>query len=340
MTYARAGVDIERGDAFVEGIQKLTRHQERRGIVAGIGGFGALFDPRALGYKNPLIVSSTDGIGTKLKLAQHLGVLDTLGIDLVAMCVNDILTLGARPVFFLDYLATAKLKPAEALTIMRGVVAGCDQAGCPLIGGETAEMPGLYRAGDFDLAGFAIGLVEKGAVVDGSKVVPGDLIVGLPSSGCHSNGYSLVRAILARAGLLRRPRPQDRPFLRWLLNPTVIYVKPILAVLKKVEIKAMAHITGGGLPGNLTRAFPRGLGAEVYPSAIPPQPGFERLVSLGRLSECERWRVFNGGVGYALVVAEREIKSLFALLQRQGLSPFLFGRVKKMGRDPEVLFKR
>src|SRR5215470_10741461 len=271
LTYRSAGVDIDAGDRLVDSIRRIARRTLRDGVLAGIGGFGALFElPKR--FRNPVLVSSTDGVGTKLKLAFRLGRHDTVGIDLVAMSVNDVLTQGAEPLFFLDYFACGRLDVAVATDVVKGIARGCELAGCALIGGETAEMPGMYAEGEYDLAGFAVGVVEKGAIIDGRSIRKGDAVLGLASSGAHSNGYSLVRRVLERAKPELRADFHGRPLGQVLLEPTRIYVKPVLALMKQVRVKGLAHITGGGLVENLPRVIPEKLKAVISRKAwtLPP----------------------------------------------------------------------
>ena len=303
-SYKQAGVDIDAGDALVERIKPLARATNRPGVVGGLGGFGGLFSLMGR-YKDPLLVSGTDGVGTKLLIAQKLGRHSTIGIDLVAMCVNDIVVTGAEPLFFLDYFATGKLSVDEAEQVISGIAEGCRQAGCALIGGETAEMPGMYAPGHYDLAGFAVGAVERTEVLDGSQVTLGDALVGLPSSGVHSNGYSLVRRLLVDNGdfdLGRDPGELGRPLGDALMEPTRIYVKDVLAIRQKYGLKSAAHITGGGIPGNVPRALPEGMGAEMWRGSWNIPPLFQLLQRVGNLEEAEMLRTFNSGLGMVLVV--------------------------------------
>ncbi|NLA68436.1 MAG: phosphoribosylformylglycinamidine cyclo-ligase, partial [Gammaproteobacteria bacterium] len=304
LTYRDAGVDIDAGNEVVERIKPLVKRTFRPEVMGGLGGFGAMFDLSGR-YREPVLVSGTDGVGTKLKLAQQLGRHDTIGIDLVAMCVNDVLVQGAEPLFFLDYFATGKLDVATTVAVVGGIARGCELAGCALIGGETAEMPDMYAPGEYDLAGFTVGAVEKSELRDGARVAAGDLLVGLASSGPHSNGYSLVRRIYDRAG---RPGDTDLAGVRLedaLMAPTTLYVKPVLGLLGGPEgdaIHAMAHITGGGLPENIVRVIPDGLGLEVDAAAWPQPPVFEWLQREGAVEAAEMWRTFNCGIGFVLVV--------------------------------------
>ncbi len=326
--YRGAGVDIEAGEALVEAIKPLARATLRAGALGGLGGFGALFDPRAAGFHDPVLVATTDGVGTKLKLAIETGRHETIGIDLVAMCVNDLIVQGAEPLFFLDYFATARLDPNAARVVIAGIAEGCRQAGCALVGGETAEMPGLYGAGDYDLAGFAVGAAERGSLLP-RDVGPGDVALGLASAGLHANGFSLVRRILADAGAaLESPAPfaPDAPLGAALLAPTRIYVRPLLALHRAGLLKAAAHITGGGLPGNLPRVLPDGMAA-VLDTPWPVPPVFPWLARAGGVAVAEMLRVFNCGVGMALVVADAEAEAAAGLLAAEGETVFPLGRI-------------
>jgi phosphoribosylformylglycinamidine cyclo-ligase len=323
VTYRDAGVDIEAGDALVERIKPLAKATARSGVLGGIGGFGALFDLRAAGYTDPILVSTTDGVGTKLKIAIETGIHDFVGIDLVAMCVNDLIVQGAAPLFFLDYFATGALDVAAAATVIAGIAKGCELAGCALVGGETAEMPGMYAAGDYDLAGFSVGAAEREALLP-VGVAAGDAILALPSSGVHSNGFSLVRRIIATAGLDWESEFDGKALKDVLMEPTRIYVKPVLALHKAGLLKAAAHITGGGLPGNLPRVLPEGLGATLEgPWAMPAI--FRYLARTGGVKAEEMLRVFNCGVGMALVVTDAGAAA--EILRAEGEAPFLLGRV-------------
>jgi phosphoribosylformylglycinamidine cyclo-ligase len=305
LSYRDAGVDIDAGDALVERIKPFAKRTMRPEVLAGIGGFGALVElPKR--YEAPVLVAGTDGVGTKLKLAFALGRHDTIGIDLVAMSVNDVLVQGAEPLFFLDYFACGKLDVEVAAEVVKGIAAGCEQAGCALIGGETAEMPGMYPDGEYDLAGFCVGVVEKSGVIDGRTIAPGDAVLGLASSGAHSNGYSLVRRILERSKPDLAADLDGRPLGDALLAPTRIYVKPMLALLQEVPVKGIAHITGGGLVENIPRVLPDGVRAALDRSAWPLPPLFRWLQVQGNVADGEMHRVFNCGIGMVLVVAERD----------------------------------
>jgi phosphoribosylformylglycinamidine cyclo-ligase len=321
LTYRDAGVDIEAGDALVEAIKPLARATDRPGTMGGLGGFGALFDLKAAGFRDPVLVSSTDGVGTKLRLAIDSGIHGFVGQDLVAMCVNDLVVQGAEPLFFLDYFATGRLEVAQAREVVAGIAEGCRIAGCALVGGETAEMPGLYRGGDYDLAGFAVGAAERGALLPRPDLGPGDVLLGLASSGVHSNGFSLVRRVLAGTNLtLAAPAPfvAGRTLAEALLAPTRIYVKPLLAAHRAGLVKAAAHITGGGLPGNLPRVLPPGLAAVLDARAIAVPPVFAWLARAGGIAAEEMLRVFNCGVGMAVVVAAEQAEAAIALFAAEG----------------------
>ncbi|HEY1856565.1 phosphoribosylformylglycinamidine cyclo-ligase [Acidocella sp.] len=326
VTYRDAGVDIEAGDALVEAIKPLAKATTRAGVMGGLGGFGALFDLKAAGFSDPILVSTTDGVGTKLKIAIDTGIHDYVGIDLVAMCVNDLVVQGAAPLFFLDYFATGALDVAAAQRVIAGIAEGCRIAGCALVGGETAEMPGMYAKGDYDLAGFSVGAAERGNLLP-AAVGPGDAILGLPSSGVHSNGFSLVRKIIALAGLdwhAAAPFASGQTLAETLMAPTRIYVQPMLALHRAGLLKGAAHITGGGLPGNLPRALPETCGAALNgPWAMPAI--FPFLAKAGNVAPEEMLRVFNCGVGMTLIVSDAE--AAMALLRQQGEAPFLLGQV-------------
>ncbi len=330
LTYAQAGVDIDAGNAMVEEIKPLVRATRRPGADAEIGGFGGLFDLKAAGFRDPILVAANDGVGTKVKIAIETGIHDTVGIDLVAMCVNDIIVQGAEPLFFLDYFATGKLSPEVGVAIVRGIAEGCRQAGCALIGGETAEMPGLYARGDYDLAGFAVGAAERGTLLP-KTVAPGDVLIGLPSSGVHSNGFSLVRRIVEAAGLAwNAPAPfaPGQPLGRALLEPTRIYVKPMLAALRQTDgIHGIVHITGGGFPDNIPRVLPDGVGVRLDLDAIPVPPVFGWLARAGGVAEAEMLRTFNCGIGLIVIAAPDTAEAVVAALQTEGEKPVLIGEV-------------
>ncbi|HVI29134.1 phosphoribosylformylglycinamidine cyclo-ligase [Hansschlegelia sp.] len=331
LTYAQAGVDIEAGNALVERLKALVRATRRKGADAEIGGFGGLFDLKAAGFTDPVLVAANDGVGTKLKIAIETGVHDTVGIDLVAMSVNDVIVQGAEPLFFLDYFACGKLSSDVAYEVVKGIATGCMEAGCALVGGETAEMPGMYADGDYDLAGFAVGAAERGRLLPRRDVAAGDVLLALASSGVHSNGFSLVRRIVARSGLsLHAPAPFAplQSLGGALLAPTKIYVRPLLAALKATGgLKALAHITGGGLPDNLPRVLPDGLGAEIDLSRITPPPVFGWLAAAGDVAEAEMLRAFNCGVGMVAVVARDEADAIAELLRREGETVTAVGEI-------------
>ncbi len=335
LTYRDAGVDIDAGDALVDRIKPHAKRTMRPGVMAGIGGFGARFAvPR--GYREPVLVSGTDGVGTKLKLAFEWKRHDTIGIDLVAMSVNDILTLGAEPLFFLDYYACGKLEVASATDVVKGIAAGCEMAGCALIGGETAEMPGMYPAGEYDLAGFAVGVVEKKKIINGRSIRAGDVILGLASNGAHSNGYSLIRKIIASRGVKLSAKLGGRALKDLILAPTRIYVKPVLQLFKRVTVKGLAHITGGGLLDNVPRVLDHKAGAtltaEIHRDAWPLPPLFKWLQQQGNVAEDEMHRVFNCGIGMVVIVAERDAERAQALLKRAGEQVWRIGTVRRRRR--------
>jgi phosphoribosylformylglycinamidine cyclo-ligase len=330
LTYKDAGVDIDAGTALVEAIKPLAKATRRTGADAGLGGFGALFDLKAAGYKDPILVAATDGVGTKLKLAIDAGQHGYVGIDLVAMSVNDLVVQGAEPLFFLDYFATGRLDVAQGRTLVAGIAEGCKQAGCALIGGETAEMPGMYAKGDYDLAGFAVGAAERGQLIDGSNVVAGDVILGMASHGVHSNGFSLVRRILDKAGLkLSDPAPfaPGKPAGEALLTPTRIYVKSCLKAVRAGTVKALAHITGGGLYENVPRVLPKGLVAEIDAAAWQLPPVFAWLKQAGGVEANEMARTFNCGIGMMAICKAEDAQALAALLAEEGETVTQIGRV-------------
>ena len=330
MSYRDAGVDIDAGDALVEAIKPYARRTMRPEVLTSIGGFGALVEISKK-YREPVLVAGTDGVGTKLKLAFLLKRHDTVGIDLVAMSVNDILVQGAEPLFFLDYFACGKLDVATATDVIKGVARGCELAGCALIGGETAEMPGMYPAGEYDLAGFAVGVVEKSAIIDGSTICPGDAVLGLGSSGAHSNGYSLIRAIIERVKPDLQADFHGRPLAEVLLEPTRIYVKPLLALMQQIKVKGLAHITGGGLVENIPRALPGGVTAVLQRSAWPMPPLFNWLQQHGGVAAAEMHRVFNCGIGMTLIVDEGDAATAMRLLAGAGESIYRIGRIEERG---------
>jgi phosphoribosylformylglycinamidine cyclo-ligase len=333
LTYRSAGVDADAQDDFAEAIGRMVASARPPEVVSGIGGFAAAFAPDLTGMTRPLLVSGTDGVGTKLKLAFQTGIHHTVGIDLVAMCVNDVLTTGAKPLFFLDYFACGRLQKAVSLKVVEGVVEGCRQAGCALVGGETAEMPGFYADGEYDLAGFSVGLVDQPRMLP-AGCSDGDVLVGLPSTGVHSNGFSLVRRIIDHRGLdLGRVYEDfDRPLGEVLLTPTRIYVKPILDLIASVEVHALAHITGGGIEGNLPRVLPEGLHAIVDRAAIPRPPVFPFLQGAD-VDDAEMWSVFNMGTGLIVAMPPAVVDRALARLAAAGLAPFVMGRLAAGGGD-------
>jgi len=341
LSYRDAGVDIDAGNRLVDLIKPLTRATARAGADGTIGGFGGVFDLKAAGYQDPLLVAATDGVGTKLKLAIDAGKHDTIGIDLVAMSVNDLIVQGAEPLLFLDYYACGVLDPDRARDVVAGIAAGCSEAGCALVGGETAEMPGLYAAEDYDLAGFALGAVERDRLLPRGDVVPGDVILGIPSSGVHSNGFSLVRRVIAHAGLsLAAPAPFDlsRKLGDALLEPTKIYVKPTLAVLRKTSgIKALAHITGGGLTENVPRVLPKGTAARIALNQIPLLPVFRWLAQAGDIHEREMLRTFNCGIGFVVVADARHADAISGEFTNAGEQVIQLGEVVAAS-TPETQF--
>jgi phosphoribosylformylglycinamidine cyclo-ligase len=336
LSYKDAGVDIDAGDALVERIKPLAKRTLREGVLAGIGGFGALFEvPKR--YREPVLVSGTDGVGTKLKLAFEWNMHDTVGIDLVAMSVNDVLVQGAEPLFFLDYFACGKLDVDTAAAVVGGIARGCELAGCALIGGETAEMPGMYPAGEYDLAGFAVGAVEKSKILAGQDVQDGDIVLGLASSGVHSNGFSLVRKCIERAGAQLPATLDGKPFRQAVMEPTRIYVKPLLAALgKHPGIKALAHITGGGLLENIPRVLPDGLGAQLRQGSWPRTELFAWLQATAAIDDHEMNRTFNNGIGMVVVVAPAEAAAVAQTLREAGESVHEIGRIAPRGTGAAV----
>jgi len=329
LSYRDAGVDIDAGNALVERIKPVVKETFRPGVLTGLGGFGALFELPLDRYKQPVLVSGTDGVGTKLKLALALNRHDTIGIDLVAMCVNDIIVTGAEPLFFLDYYATAHLELDIATDVIKGIAEGCKQSGAALTGGETAEMPGIYRDGDYDLAGFCVGIVEKDKIIEPARVQPGDVLIGLASSGPHSNGYSLIRKILEVSGAdLNQALADGQPLGEALLTPTRIYVKPLLALIEQVEVHALAHITGGGLPENLPRVLPQGTKAVIDICSWQRPALFDWLQQQGNVEESEMLRTFNCGVGMVVCVAGIDADQTIELLNSLGEQAWRLGQIE------------
>jgi phosphoribosylformylglycinamidine cyclo-ligase len=336
LTYRSAGVDIEAGDALVDAIKPIAAATHRPGVLGGLGGFGALFRIPPDAYRDPVLVAGTDGVGTKLRLAIELGRHDTIGIDLVAMCANDVVVQGAEPLFFLDYFATGALDLAVARAVVAGIGEGCRRAGAALIGGETAEMPGMYRAGDYDLAGFCVGAVERERIIDGSRVRPGDAVIGLASSGPHANGYSLVRKIVELSGARLDQAFAGATLGEVLLAPTRIYVKPLLALFRALPVHACAHVTGGGIPGNLPRVLPANTRAVLDARAWPRPAVFDWLQAQGAVEDDEMYRTFNCGIGMIVVLPEEAAPQAETLLREAGETPFRIGRIEAHAGEPEV----
>lgn len=334
LTYKKAGVDIDEGDRFVRMISPLVKKTFRPEVMTDIGSFGGLFALRK--YKDPVLVSGTDGVGTKLKIAFMSGCHDSVGIDLVAMCVNDILTSGAEPLFFLDYFATGKLRPEKAKDVVSGIAKGCLEAGCALIGGETAEMPGFYKDDEYDLAGFSVGVVEKKKIIDGSAIKEGDAIIGIASSGLHSNGYSLARKVFFEKKRLKIDSqvPEFKGTVgAELIKPTRIYVKAFQAVRDKVRVKGMAHITGGGIPGNLPRIFTKKLTAVIHEGSWPVPPVFELIRKWGGVPDSDMKKTFNMGIGYVIVLGKKSAAPAIGLLNDAGYPAYLIGSIEKGGKE-------
>jgi len=327
LSYRDAGVDIDAGDALVEAIKPFAKRTMREGVLGGIGGFGGLFE-LSKKFKEPVLVSGTDGVGTKLKLAFELNRHDTVGIDLVAMSVNDILVQGAEPLFFLDYFACGKLDVATATAVVKGIAQGCEQSGCALLGGETAEMPGMYPDGEYDLAGFAVGAVEKSQIIDGSKIVPGDVVLGLASSGIHSNGYSLVRKIISVAKPDLEADFHGRKLADVLMAPTRLYVKPLLALMASMEVKGLVHITGGGLVENIPRVLQENLTAVLDGQSWTMPPLFQWLQQHGGVADAEMHRVFNCGIGMTVIVSKENADAAMAQLQAAGETVYRIGEIR------------
>ena len=339
LSYKDAGVDIDAGNALVEAIKPLAKATARTGANAALGGFGAFFDPKAAGFKDPVLVATTDGVGTKLLIAQSAGIHHSIGIDLVAMSVNDLVVQGAQPLFFLDYFATGKLELAAARQVIAGIAEGCKQADCALIGGETAEMPGMYAPGHYDLAGFAVGAVERGEALTGADVAEGDILLGIASSGFHSNGYSLVRKVIEVHGLSygdTAPFEPARSLGDALLSPTRIYVRSCLAAVRAKTVKALAHITGGGFIDNIPRVLPEGLGVEVDASKVALPPMMKWLAKVGGVSALEMARTFNCGVGMVAVTAPEKVAAAEEILTRHGERVIRIGRVSRIHAEPRV----
>ncbi len=332
MSYRDAGVDIEAGDALVDQIKPFAKRTMRPEVLAGIGGFGSLFEmPKK--FKNPVLVSGTDGVGTKLKLAFELNIHETVGIDLVAMSVNDILVQGAEPLFFLDYFACGKLDVGTAAQVIKGIAAGCEASGCALVGGETAEMPGMYPAGEYDLAGFVVGCVDKERIIDGKSIASGDVVLGLASSGAHSNGYSLIRKLIEKSGIDFESDFHGRTFKEVVMTPTRIYVKSLLALINALPVKGMAHITGGGITENIPRVLPAGLTAEIKAGSWAMPPLFHWLKAQGNIADHELYKTFNCGIGMAVIVAKEHAVAAQQLLKDAGETVFEIGVIRAQGAN-------
>ena len=337
LSYRDAGVDIDAGNRLVDRIKPAVASTQRPEVLGGLGGFGGLFELPLGRYRNPVLVSGTDGVGTKLRLAIQENRHNTVGIDLVAMCVNDILVLGAEPLFFLDYYATGELEVDAAASVVEGIAEGCRQAGAALIGGETAEMPGMYASGDYDLAGFCVGIAEKDRIIDGSQVSEGDVLIGLESSGPHSNGYSLIRKIIDVAGADLDQPCGDTTLRDALLAPTRIYVESVMELLGQVEIRAISHITGGGLLENLPRVLPEGLAARIDTASWQRQPVFDWIQENGNVEDTEMFRTFNNGIGLVLCVPESQARQALDLLTQQGEKAHAIGRLEKATGEQSVI---
>jgi phosphoribosylformylglycinamidine cyclo-ligase len=339
LSYKEAGVDIDAGNRLVDRIKPLVKSTAREGVLGGLGGFGALFELPLERYRHPVLVSGTDGVGTKLKLALEMGKHDSIGIDLVAMCVNDIVVTGAEPLFFLDYYATGQLDVEVASEVVKGIAEGCRQAGAALTGGETAEMPGMYGAGDYDLAGFCVGVVEKERIIDPASVQPGDALIGLSSSGPHSNGYSLIRRILEHSGADLSAPMADKTLGEMLLAPTRIYVKPLLALREQFDLHALAHITGGGLPENIPRVLPENTKAVVDLDSWQRPEIFRWLQQQGNVEEQELLRTFNCGLGMVVCVAQADADGAIQLLNEQGEQAWRLGEIQSSSGEPRVEYR-
>jgi len=342
LTYAQAGVDIDAGNRMVDLIKPLVRATARPGADAEIGGFGGLFDLKRVGYSDPILVAATDGVGTKLKVAIETGLHDTIGIDLVAMSVNDLVVQGAEPLFFLDYYACGKLEPEMAAAVVAGISLGCREAGCALIGGETAEMPGVYQGDDYDLAGFAVGAVERGAVLPRADIAEGDVIIGLASSGAHSNGYSLIRKVVEKTGSswnAAAPFLPEKSLGEAVLTPTRIYVKSCLSTIRETRaVKGLAHITGGGFPDNIPRVLPKGFGARINLAAVQVPKIFQWLAGEGRIAQNEMLRTFNCGIGMTVVTSPKDADVVSRAFAQAGETATILGNVIKAAGDARVVY--
>jgi len=339
ITYKDAGVDIEKADKFVEEIKGFVQKTFTKNVITPIGGFASAYLLEISKYKNPVITSSTDGVGTKLKIAQQLNKHDTIGIDLVAMCVNDLVTTTSKPLFFLDYFATGKLKPETAVEVIKGITKGCELAECSLVGGETAEMPGMYKDDEYDLAGFAVGIVEKEKMLDGSKTEKGNILIGIASSGVHSNGYSLVRKIIEVKGYSYKDYFQEfgKTLGEELLTPTKIYVKTILALAERIDIKSIAHITGGGIPGNLIRVIRPGLKAVIEEGSWEVLPIFKWIAKEGNVPKEDMYKTFNMGIGMILAIDKKDEKEAIQLLEDLGEKPYIIGYLEEGERSVNII---
>ncbi|MFM9836034.1 MAG: phosphoribosylformylglycinamidine cyclo-ligase [Methylophilaceae bacterium] len=339
ITYRDAGVDIEAGDALVEQIKPYAKRTMRPEVLGGIGGFGSLFAvPKK--FNEPILVSGTDGVGTKLKLAFELNKHDTVGIDLVAMSVNDILVQGAEPLFFLDYFACGKLEVGVAAQVIKGIAEGCEQSGCALVGGETAEMPGMYPSGEYDLAGFAVGCVDKAKIIDGKSIAVGDVVLGLASSGAHSNGYSLIRKLITKSGIDFESDFNGKKFKDVVMEPTKIYVKSLLKLIDALPVKGMAHITGGGLTENVPRVLPAGLTAEIHKNSWKLPPLFQWLQTQGNISDLEMHKTFNCGIGMVVIIDKAHVQEATQILVSSGEQVFTLGQIRTQsaGEAPTIVF--
>lgn len=338
ITYRDAGVDIEAGDALVNQIKPFAKRTMRPEVMSAIGGFGSMFAMPAK-FKEPVLVSGTDGVGTKLKLAFELNQHDTVGIDLVAMSVNDILVQGAEPLFFLDYFACGKLDVGTAADVIKGIAAGCEESGCALVGGETAEMPGMYPAGEYDLAGFVVGCVDKANIIDGSTITEGDVVLGLASSGAHSNGYSLIRKLIEKSGIDLQSDFHGRQFKDVVMTPTKLYVKSILALLETIKVKGMAHITGGGITENVPRVLPEGLTAEIKSDCWSLPPLFQWLQTQGNIADKEMYKTFNCGIGMVVIVAQANVAEAKKILEAKGETVYQIGSIRRQntGEAPTIV---
>ncbi len=339
ITYKDAGVDIEKADKFVEEIKGFVQKTFTTNVITPIGGFASAYLLDIKNYKNPVITSSTDGVGTKLKIAQHLDKHDTIGIDLVAMCVNDLVTTTSKPLFFLDYFATGKLKPETAIDVVKGIAKGCEIAECSLVGGETAEMPGMYKDGEYDLAGFAVGVVEKEKMIDGRKTEKGDILIGIASSGVHSNGYSLVRKLIEIKHYKYNDYIEEfgKTIGEELLTPTKIYVRTILTLAEKINIKAIAHITGGGIPGNLIRVINPGLKAIIEEGSWEVLPVFKWIQKEGNVPKEEMYKTFNMGIGMIIAIDKKDEKETIEILKNLGEKPFVIGYLEEGERSVNIV---